>query len=226
MFEEQSALQVSCSDLLFFDRDLEKVVKFPYPMHNDALILPKGLKKYCKTRQIMWECWCGLYTSTPVFIQFYTELGWIFARCKTCGLDVCFNKNIIIPPSKLPTRAIRNSHICLMPMPSVTPPIRRDIDIAPHDHEEFRFHPATHNSSPPSVGSLLRGFRDNDIRSPSHRHHAVSSSPCPATGPSRFEGSFEDDTEEVREVCPRCAGAFAVGTFNDHICNPTARRAH
>ncbi|KIJ39409.1 hypothetical protein M422DRAFT_257729 [Sphaerobolus stellatus SS14] len=87
MFEEQLTLQVSCSDLLFFDRDLEKVVKFPYPMHNGALILPKGLKKYCETRRIMWECWCGIYTSTPVFIQFYTELGWIFARCKTCGLD-------------------------------------------------------------------------------------------------------------------------------------------
>ncbi|KIJ34591.1 hypothetical protein M422DRAFT_263372 [Sphaerobolus stellatus SS14] len=137
MFEDQLTLQVTCPDLLFFDRDKEEIVPFPY-----VLILPKGLKKFCETRRVMWECWCGLYTSAPVFIQFYTELGWTYARCRTCGLDVSFNEKYYTCTMQASYQGYLKES-SLMSMPSVPPPIRRDMNMAPYDPEEFRFHPAT-----------------------------------------------------------------------------------
>ncbi|KIJ38132.1 hypothetical protein M422DRAFT_259285 [Sphaerobolus stellatus SS14] len=204
MFADQLTLQVSCPDLLFFDRHEEKIVRFPYPMYNGILILPQGLKKYCENRRIMWECWCGLYTSAPVFIQFYTELGWIYARCTTCGLDVCFNAKYYSCTMQASYQGYPKESP-LMSMPSVPPPIRREIDITPYDSEEYIFRPATPlprlptSSSPPSVGSLLRRIFEKDIQSPSHRRTA-SLSPSPAAGPSRFQGSLEDANDEVKET--------------------------
>ncbi|KIJ47001.1 hypothetical protein M422DRAFT_249287 [Sphaerobolus stellatus SS14] len=187
MFLEPLVMQANSPDLLFFDRDLERIIPFPYPMFNGALIMPKGLKKYCETRRIMWECWCGLYTPEPAFIQFYGDHGYIYARCRTCGLDVCFN-------DKYRTSTMQASYqgypkdCRLMPMPSIPPPIRREIE-APHFDQHW-FMPG-----PNAPGRRLTPLPQLPVSSPPPSEYLSTrrghSSPGPAVaGPSRFPGAY------------------------------------
>ncbi|KIJ30431.1 hypothetical protein M422DRAFT_268085 [Sphaerobolus stellatus SS14] len=208
MFLEPLVMQANSPDLLFFDHDLERIIPFPYPMFNGTLIMPKGLRKYCETRRIMWECWCGLYTPEPAFIQFYGDHGCIYARCRTCGLNGP-------APCRLLIKGTQRIAMGLMPMPSIPPPIRREIE-APHFDQHW-FMPG-----PNAPGRRLTPLPQLPVSSPppseylsTHRGH---SSPGPAVaGPSRFPGAYEDDKEKIYEICRRCDTAYLVQAFNDHV---------
>ncbi|KIJ30921.1 hypothetical protein M422DRAFT_267533 [Sphaerobolus stellatus SS14] len=233
MFADPLERQTSCKDLLFYDRDREKLVSFPYPMHNGQLIFPSGLKKYCESRCMMWECWCGMYTSTPVFIQFHTKSKMIWAHCRTCGLDVCFNEKyhsstIHISYQGYPKECRQ------IPMPSISPPIRRDMDMPEYEPEDYRLRTPSPlprllvSLSPPSASSLLRRFQSASQRTSANSSSGARSSSSSA-GPSRFQGAFEENSEDVsedvNEICRRCEGAYSIRTFDTHVCIPKGRHA-
>ncbi|KIJ44792.1 hypothetical protein M422DRAFT_251781 [Sphaerobolus stellatus SS14] len=57
-------------NLVFYDRYLDRVVDYPYPMSNGELILPDGIQAYNDRRRQGFKCLCAsLYKDVYVFIR-------------------------------------------------------------------------------------------------------------------------------------------------------------
>ncbi|KIJ53897.1 hypothetical protein M422DRAFT_242164 [Sphaerobolus stellatus SS14] len=79
-------------NLVFYDRYLDRVVDYPYPMSNGELILPDGIQAYNDRRRQGFECLCAsLYKDVYVFIRILKIGKESWGVCDDCGLQVCFN---------------------------------------------------------------------------------------------------------------------------------------
>ncbi|KIJ36013.1 hypothetical protein M422DRAFT_261562 [Sphaerobolus stellatus SS14] len=110
----------------------------------------------------------------------------------------------------------------IMPMPSIPPPVRREIDTPVFDHRRYLPGPTTNNRRITPLPTLPRNSSPPLSSSPVQRRDPSPGSAIP--GPSRFPGSYEDNKDDVYEVCNPCKTIYSVQEFEDHICNP--RRRH